>query len=630
MDSAEAHAPSGRLATLTLGALGIVFGDIGTSPLYTLRECTTGEHGAVPTPENLLGVLSLIFWSLMIVVGVKYLSFIMKAHNRGEGGICALLALVPPSRRSNVRSTSVGIVAILVLAGAALLYGDGIVTPAISVLSAVEGLEITTTELHRWIVPITCIILVGLFAIQSHGTATVGRLFGPVMLVWFLTLAILGVRSIVEHPSVLRAMSPHYAVEYFGRTGFRGVAVLGGVVLAVTGGEALYADMGHFGARPIRIGWWLIALPALVLNYFGQGALILRAPAMVATPFYGLVAPGWPTYALVILATLATIIASQALISGAFSLTHQAMQLGYFPRMHVRHTSREAEGQIYIPQINWALMIACVALVLAFQKSSSLAAAYGIAVTGTMGITSIVYYVVARETWGWSRAKALPLLLLFLAFDLPFFGANLIKVEDGGYVPLLVGAAMFFVMITWKQGRALLLRRASEKSPSLDEFMARDLEVTRVPGVGVFLASHLDRTPPSLAFQARHMHVLPEKVVIFTLILERQPTVPRASRVEVVDLGRGLYRVLGHIGFMDRSIIPVMVHVGLERLGIDVPPTELTYYAGRETLLATNAGEMGALRETVFAFLLRNAEPATNHFHIPPGQVVELGMQYDL
>ncbi|MDB4957489.1 MAG: Kup system potassium uptake protein [Myxococcales bacterium] len=630
VSSAEGHAPSGRLSTLTLAALGIVFGDIGTSPLYTLRECTTGEHGAAPTPENLLGVLSLIFWALMMVVGVKYLSFIMKAHNRGEGGICALLALVPPSRRSNVRSTHVGIVAVLVLAGAALLYGDGIVTPAISVLSAVEGLETTTASLHAWIVPITCVILVGLFAIQSRGTASVGRLFGPVMLVWFVTLGILGVRSIALHPAVLQALSPHHAIGFFARNGVAGAAVLGGVVLAVTGGEALYADMGHFGARPIRLGWWLVAMPALVLNYLGQGALILREPSALANPFYALVAPGWPTYALVILATLATIIASQALISGAFSLTHQAVQLGYFPRVTVLHTSHEAEGQIYIPQINWALMLACVALVLGFQKSSHLAAAYGIAVTGTMGITSIVYYVVARETWGWSRAKALPLLVLFLSFDLPFFGANLIKVEDGGYVPLLVGAAMFFVMITWKQGRALLHRRASENAPSIETFVAADHGVLRSPGVGVFLASSVDHVPPSLAFQASHMHVLPEHVVLFTLVLERQPNVPRASRVEASDLGRGFYRVIGHIGFMDRSIIPLMVETGLAHLGINIPPSELTYYAGRETLLATKAGDMGAIRETVFAFLLRNAEPATSHFHIPPGQVIEMGMQYDL
>jgi KUP system potassium uptake protein len=632
--SDPAHAaehPRTKVAALTLSALGIVFGDIGTSPLYTLTECTSGEHGVPPTADNLVGVLSLIFWSLTMVVGVKYLSFIMKANNRGEGGICALLALVPPQRRSSKRSTHVGLVAVLVLIGAALLYGDGIITPAISVLSAVEGLGVATSKLTSAVVPITCVILVGLFAIQRHGTARVGRLFGPVMLVWFVVLGFLGARQIVAHPAILAALSPHHAARFLVDHGIGGIGVLGGVVLAVTGGEALYADMGHFGARPIRLGWWLVAMPALVLNYFGQGALMLHSPAASKSPFYALVAPGLPTYALVLLATLATIIASQALISGAFSLTHQAVQLGYFPRVTIRHTSREAEGQIYIPQINWALMIACVILVIGFQKSSHLASAYGIAVTGTMAITSIVYYVVVRETWGWSRAKALPLLVLFLSFDLPFFGANLVKIVDGGYVPLLVGAVVFFMMITWKQGRALLIQRTTATTPTVAAFVAQSTDgVRRIPGAGVFLASSVEHIPASLAYHAIRMHVLPAEVLLFTLVTERVPTVAHDERIEATELGPSLYRVVGHVGFMERPDVPSLVRQAREQLGLDPEPAELTYYLGRETLLATDAGEMGAFRETILAFLSRNAESATKYYGIPPAQVVELGFQFDL
>ncbi len=630
MTTATAAHPPRALPALVVSALGIVFGDIGTSPLYTLHECTSGEHGAPPTPENVLGILSLIFWALMLVVGVKYLTFIMRADNRGEGGILALLALVPGKLRSAPSSTHVSFIAVLVLVGAALLYGDGIITPSISVLSAVEGLEIATTKLEPAIVPITCVILVGLFAIQSRGTASVGRLFGPVMVLWFVTLGALGTRQIIAHPAILRAVSPHFAFEFFARNGLTGVGVLGGVVLAVTGGEALYADMGHFGAPPIRIGWWSIALPALVLNYFGQGALMLHDTAALANPFYALVEPGAQTYALVILATVATIIASQALISGAFSLTHQAVQLGYFPRVRILHTSRETAGQIYVPLVNWALMFACVVLVIAFQRASHLASAYGIAVTGTMGITSVVYYVVARETWGWSRAKALPLLVLFLSFDIPFFAANAIKIVDGGYVPLAVGALVFVVMITWKQGRALLLRRVIESSPDLAPFIGGlDAKLVRAPFIGVYTASHIDHVPPSVVYQAKRMNVLPETVVLFNLVHEPRPAVDEADRVEARALGGGFYRVVGHVGFMDEPRVPDMIATALEALAI-AQTGPLTYYISRDTLLATNAGMMGRLREGVFSFLARNAEPATRYFGIPPDQVIELGMQYDL
>ncbi len=624
------HIPRKGVAALMVSALGIVFGDIGTSPLYTLHECLSGEHGAAPTPENIHGILSMIFWALMLVVGVKYLTFIMRADNRGEGGILALLALVPEKLRSKPSSTHISFIAILVLIGAALLYGDGIITPSISVLSAVEGLEIATDTLKPAVVPITCVILVGLFMIQRRGTASVGRLFGPVMMLWFVTLGALGVRQILVHPQILRALSPTYAIDYFARNGLAGVAVLGGVVLAVTGGEALYADMGHFGARPIRLGWWSVAMPALVLNYFGQGALMLHDAKAVDNPFYAMVEPGAQTIALVILATVATIIASQALISGAFSLTHQAVQLGYFPRVHVQHTSREAEGQIYVPMINWMLMIACVTLVIAFQHSSRLASAYGIAVTGTMGITSVVYYVVARETWGWSRAKALPLLVLFLSFDLPFFGANLVKVVDGGYVPLLVGAFVFAIMVTWKQGRALLLRRVIATSPDLAPFIAQlDERVVRVPSTGVYTASHVDHVPPSIVYQAQRMRSLPSTVILFNLVHDPVPNVYEGDRIETSVLGGGFYRVIGHVGFMDQARVPAMIADALAQLDLPVPD-DMTYYVSRDTLLATDAGDMGAFRESVFAFLLRNAEPATRAFGIPADKVIELGVQYDL
>ncbi len=620
----------GSLPALTLGALGIVFGDIGTSPLYTLHECTSGEHGAVPTPENIRGVLSLIFWALTMVVSVKYLGFIMKADNQGEGGILALLALVPEKLRGDVRSKSIGWIPILVLIGAALLYGDGIITPAISVLSAVEGLEVATDKLAPMVLPLTCAILVGLFAIQNRGTGSVGRAFGPVMLLWFVTIGALGAVQIAKNPSILGALSPLHAVSFFGRHGLRGVGVLGGVVLAVTGGEALYADMGHFGHRPIRLAWWVVAMPALVLNYFGQGALMLRDPAALNNPFFSLVPTGHWTIALVVLSACATVIASQALISGAYSLTHQAVQLGYFPRVTILHTSREAEGQIYIPQINWFLMVACLALVLAFQKSVRLAAAYGIAVTGTMAITSIIYYVVARHTWGWSRLKAGPIVLLFLCFDLPFFGANLLKFFEGGYVPLCAGAVFFFFMLTWKRGRGLLADYVAKFTPAMSTFLDQVDSLTRVPGVGIYLASNRDRVPPPLYHHATRMRVLPNTVVIFTVVTEHTPTSDPAHRLVATDLGKGVCRVIARCGFMETPNVPALAKQALRSLDIKCLSSDLTYYVGRETFLATKRGKMGAFREGIFAFLSNNAAPATAFFNIPPGQVVELGTQIDL
>jgi len=632
----EGHGPTGSVRALTLAALGIVFGDIGTSPLYTLKGCLVGEHGAGTSPEAVLGVLSLIFWSLTLVVAVKYLTFIMRADNGGEGGILALLALVPKRLRETKRS-SVALISVLVLVGAGLLYGDGIITPAISVLSAVEGLDLATDAFHPFIIPITCVILVGLFSIQSRGTGSVGRFFGPVMLLWFVTIGVLGAVHVASFPLVLGALSPLHAIAFFTSPhGWTAFPVLGGVVLAVTGGEALYADMGHFGPRPIRIGWWAVAMPGLVLNYLGQGALVLANPAALNepsfSPFFAMVPQGIGTYALVALATCATVIASQALISGAFSLTHQAVQLGYFPRVDVQHTSREAEGQIYVPIVNWGIMIACVILVLAFQHSERLAAAYGIAVTGTMGITSIVYFVVTRETWGWPLGKSVPLLALFLSLDLPFFGANLLKFFEGGYVPILVGAAFFVVMVIWRRGRALLREHHDAHSPLMDDFL-RDIDGVlsgRVPGIGIFMVSNSARVPPTLFHYAKRIRVLPETVVLMTVVTEHVPNVAAADRFTVSGVGSGIHRVIVRSGFMETPNAPELADEALARLGIAAGPEDITFYVGRETFLATNRGKMGAWSEGIFAFLSRNAQPATVYFAIPPEQVVELGAQIDL
>ncbi|WP_394837115.1 KUP/HAK/KT family potassium transporter [Pendulispora rubella] len=617
---------------LTLAALGVVFGDIGTSPLYTLRECVhAAEHGGPATQAGILGLLSLMFWSLTMVVTVKYLTFIMRANNHGEGGILALLALVPEKLRQP-QGQKVGWVAVLVLVGAALLYGDGIITPSISVLSAVEGLETAAPGLKRAVVPITCAILIGLFYIQRRGTADVGRFFGPIMVVWFATLFGLGAYHIVEYPAVLQALSPHYAVNFFLHHGWHGFVTLGAVVLCVTGGEALYADMGHFGTRPIRLAWWLFAMPALVVNYFGQGALVLSHPEALENPFFSQLPTGPLTYALVALSTLASIIASQALISGAYSLTHQAVQLGYFPRVTVKHTSHETEGQIYIPQINWGLMVACLIVVLQFQKSSALAAAYGIAVTGTMGITSIVYYVVVRRNWGWSRWKALPLVVLFLCFDIPFFAANLLKFFEGGYVPIIFGAAVFSVMLTWKIGRSLLGEYIVKRSPPMDEFLAglHTRLVARIPGTAIFMASNSGRVPPILFHHAQRIRVLHDTVILLTVVTEHVPVSDEERRLEVQDLGEGFYRVIARCGFMEAPNVPEILHEAAAQCGVPVDFSHMTYYVGRETFLASGSGKMGKWQEMLFAFLSRNAQPATRYFGIPHEHVVELGTQIDL
>ena len=620
----SSDAPQAKLVPLAVGALGVVFGDIGTSPLYTLQMAGAEAHGT----EDILGVLSLIFWGLAIVISVKYLTFIMRADNRGEGGILALLALIPEGTKRLTWIT------LMVVAGAALLFGDGIITPAISVLSAIEGLRQAAPDAFSTglVVAITVAILLALFSIQRRGTAAVGRLFGPVMIVWFVTIGVLGAVQLVQHPGVLRALSPSYGVHYFLRNGWHGFPILGVVVLCLTGGEALYADMGHFGVRPIRVAWLTLAMPGLVLSYFGQGALMLAEPSAIANPFWALVPVGIWTYALVVLSTLATIIASQALITGVYSLTHQAIQLGLFPRVTIRHTSASAEGQIYVPVMNWGLAIACCLLVMVFQESSRLAAAYGLAVSGTMAITSITYYLVTRRTWGWPVWKALPILLVFLAFDIPLFAANLLKFFEGGYVPVIVGLVFFTTMVMWRTGRTALADYTRSHSSRQDECLATvDQRVAaRVPGTAIFLSSMATEIPLILEHHIKRIHVLHEQVVLLTVKFAHVPYIPIRDRLEVAELGKGFVRIVAHYGFMDKPNVPVVLAAAHRDFGVAIDLAEVTYYVGRETFLATGKGRLGPLREGVFAFLSRNSAGPMAYFAIPPEQVVELGTQIDL
>ena len=620
-------------ASLALGAVGIVFGDIGTSPLYALGECFSmvKEHsGRAPEPEEVLGLLSLVFWALTLVVTVKYLAFVMRADNHGEGGILALLAIVPEKLRATT-TRGVPWVAVIVIIGAGLLYGDGAITPAISVLSAVEGIGVARTTLVPWVVPITCAILVALFAIQSRGTAAIGKLFGPVMVLWFVTIGALGAVQLVKNPSVLAALSPHHAAAYLTTHGAKGPLILGAIVLAVTGGEALYADMGHFGARPIRAAWLVLVKPALLLCYFGMGAHVLARPEAAENPFFSLVDGEGKTFALVLLSSAATVIASQALISGAYSLTRQAIQLGYMPRVTVKHTASDAEGQIYVPGVNWALMIACVVLVVVFGKSARLAAAYGIAVTGTMGVTSVVYYLVMRRTWRWSVVIAAPILLLFLAFDVPFFLANVAKILDGGYVPIAMAAVMVAVMLVWSRGRRIMYELLGEKAPPVGELAAvASAAVARVPGTAVFLASDPTKLPPSLVRHVRMNRVLHEKIIVVAVKTQIVPVVAEKDRAEVTKHSDELWVVKLAFGFME---IPEVVDALTDAARAnDLPydPATVTYYLGRETILAGPGGKMDRITEALFAFLQRNALAADRHFALPPSQVVEIGSQVDL
>lgn len=617
-----------KVWSLMLAALGVVYGDIGTSPLYAMKECfsPSSPHRVEPTPENVLGVLSLMFWALMMVVTVKYLTFITRADNEGAGGILALLALVPSGER---KGDGRGLLVLLVLFGASLLYGDGVITPAISVLSAVEGLQIATSTLKPAVVPITCAVLLAVFLMQKRGTAGVGTIFGPVTLVWFLALALLGAKEILHRPGVLQAVSPAYAVSFFVENQGHGFLILGAVVLCITGGEALYADLGHFGRAPIKYTWYAIVWPGLLINYFGQGARLLEDPTAASNPFYSLVPP-WALYPMVAIATAATVVASQALISGAFSLTQQAVQLGYFPRVTVIHTSKEEEGQIYLPEVNSGLLVSCILLVLAFQNSSALAAAYGIAVTGTMGITTIVYYVVTRETWGWPAWKSLPLAGLFLTIDLAFFAANSAKFLHGGWVPIAMGAAIFTVMTTWKTGRRYLAEAIRSAILPLDVFLedVRRMRPHRVRGTAVFMASNPEGTPPILLHHVKHNQVLHEQVVLLSIQVLKVPEVPPERRVTVIPRGEGIYQVRARYGFMQTPNAPSVLEA-CKQHGLHVDPARTSYYLGKETLLPTGRSKMSRWRKALFAFISRNARPATAYFGLPPNRVVELGMQVD-
>ncbi len=617
------------LVTLALAALGVVYGDIGTSPLYAIREAFHGTHGIAVTPGNVLGVLSLVFWSLVIVVTIKYHIVIIRADNKGEGGVLALMALVNGSRLGR-GLTPRRVMIILGIFGSALLYADGALTPAISVLSAVEGLEIAAPALASWVIPVTLVILIGLFLLQSRGTARIGAVFGPVMLVWFATIGVLGLSEILQQPGVLAAISPYYAVRFFAEDVRRSFVVLGAVFLVVTGGEALYADLGHFGHTAIQMAWFGVAFPCLLLNYFGQGALLLRDPAAAVNPFYHL-APGWALYPLIALATAATIIASQAVISGAFSLTRQAVQLGYSPRLRIEHTSSREIGQIYVPAVNWGLMVLTCALVLSFRTSSNIAGAYGVALSTLMLITTLMFYVMSREVWRWSFARAAIVSGLFLWVDLLFFGANMLKIRYGGWVPLLIAAIIFLLMTTWKRGREILAKRMLEKTVPLKMLLA-DLAAeppTRVPGTAVFMYGTADHTPPALVHNLAHNKVLHEKVVFLTVVTEDVPHVEPTERVTVKRMGKGFHAVVARYGFMDDpDIEDVLGCCRAESLDIRTEGT--TFFLGRETLVASDRPGMAEWREQLFAFMSRNALRATAFFKIPANQVFEVGTQVEL
>jgi KUP system potassium uptake protein len=616
-----------RLLPLTLTAIGVVYGDIGTSPLYAMRECFFGSHSVPPTAENVLGILSLIIYSLLLVISVKYIAIVMRADNQGEGGILALTALLPSKNGTGPLWPAFLMMGIF---GAALLYGDGMITPAITVLGAVEGLKVATPLFEPYVVPIAVVILIGVFAIQRHGTHRVGGLFGPIMVGWFLAIATLGTSWLIEQPIVLTAADPRHAFAFFRDHGWHGFAVLGAVFLVVTGGEALYADMGHFGRRPIRVAWFGLVLPALMLNYFGQGALLLSNPKAAEQPFF-LLAPDWALFPLVVLATAAAIIASQALISGAFSLTRQAIQLGYCPRLDIEHTSHQEMGQVYVPQVNWALMLSTIAIVVGFGSSTALAAAYGIAVTLTMVITAVLLYVVATERWRWPAAVAFTVTGIFLIVDLTFFGANALKIAHGGWLPLVIGALLFTLMTTWKTGRQLVARRLTARSVPLEDFMARVAESrpVRVPGTAVFMTAQPRGTPPALAHNLRHNKVLHEHVITLMVTTQPVPHVTDAQQVTIRELGHGVFDVVLRYGFMDDPNVPEALALARER-GLPLDNDDITYFLGRETLLVTRAPGMALWRERLFVLMARNAVRAFSFFRLPPERVVELGVQVEI
>ncbi len=620
-----ASAPKRRLALLCLASLGIVYGDIGTSPLYALRECFYGEHAVPPTPANVLGVLSLIVWSLLLIISVKYLILILRADNRGEGGILALATLVSEVVHRGK------FVFLLGLFGAALLYADGMITPAISVLSAVEGLHVATPLFDPFVVPLAVGILIGLFLFQSRGTTGVGKIFGPVTILWFLALGVLGVHHILRAPEVLAAINPLHSYAFFAQNGQKGFVVLGAVFLVVTGGEALYADIGHFGTAPIRLTWFVVVLPALILNYFGQGALLLNQPDAAVNPFFRMT-PSWALYPMVVLATAAAVIASQAIISGAFSLTMQAIQLGYSPRLKVIYTSARIIGQIYVPVVNWVLMLACIGLVLGFRSSSRLAAAYGVAITTTMLITTILFYLVARRRWNWPAPLALPVATFFVLIDLAFFSANMLKITHGGWVPILISTFILFLMLTWRKGRRVLRDHLGDICIPLDSLLSdlKSKRIARVAGTAIYMSGNRHGTPLALLHNLKHNKVVHERVVLLTVRTEEVPyLINIKDRVSLERLEEGFWRAQIHFGFMEKPDVPAALALVKER-SLQIEPMRTTYFIGRETILATRKLGLSPWRGTLFAWMTRNAGDVTSYFCLPPNGVVELGTRVEV
>ncbi|MBF0355630.1 MAG: potassium transporter Kup [Alphaproteobacteria bacterium] len=625
----ETESDLGRVPGLALAALGVVFGDIGTSPLYAIKETFGGSHPLPIDQPHILGVLSLVFWSIMSVVSLKYVMVVMRADNKGEGGSLALLAAV--TRMLDGKGTKGALVTALGLFAAGLFYGDSMITPAISVLSAIEGLDVAKPGFSDYILPLTLLILIALFAIQRHGTATVGTMFGPIVAIWFITLAVIGIKNIGLAPGVLWALSPHHAVMFLINNGLTGFLSLGAVVLVLTGAEALYADMGHFGRLPIALAWYGLALPGLLINYFGQGALLLTHPEAIENPFF-LMVPAWGTLPLVILATMATVIASQAVISGAFSMTRQAIQLGYLPRLRIIHTSQHEKGQIYIPFVNWALMLSVAALVASFGSSSKLAAAYGVAVTGTMAITAIMVGIVMRLTWKWQMRTVILLVGFFLMFDMAFFLANIVKIEQGGWFPLVIGLVIFTLLVTWKSGRAALLARTRRDSLPIKDFLATlSSRLVRVPGTAIFLSGSEHGVPLALLHNIKHNKILHERVVILTVIVDDVPYVTPEWRIESRPLEQGFHQVLLHYGFMQDPDVPkALAQARSDELGFFYEPMSISYFLSRETVIPSANPALPLWQAHLYASLARMAATAMDFFRLPINRVVELGGQVEI
>jgi len=621
------HAHKSSFAALALGAIGVVYGDVGTSPLYTMKEIFGHAHGLSPDKVTVYGAVSLIFWAMVMLICLKYVVFIMRADNRGEGGIMALMAL---ALRKRNRPRQRAIIITLGLSGAALFYGDGIITPAISVLSAVEGLEVATPGLHRFVIPLTLVILVGLFMFQSQGTDKVGKLFGPVMVFWFISLAWMGWNSLVQYPDIVQALNPKFGLRFFLQHGMHGFLALGAVVLAVTGTEALYADMGHFGRKPIQSSWLLFVMPALMLNYLGQGALILRDPQAIQNPFY-LLAPQGMLYPLIALSTAATVIASQAVISGAFSITRQAVQLDYIPRQRFIHTSRSEMGQVFAPFVNRFLLVAVLVLVLVFQSSSNLASAYGFAVTATMAIDTSLAFIIAQDVWKWPWQRAVLFLAVFLSIDLSFLGANAMKIVDGGWFPLSIGAVLFLFMSTWKKGRLALVKHVQSASISLTEFLHRIEEnpPPRVGGTAIFLYGRHLSLPYALMQNLAYNKILHDRIILLTVITEDIPFVRAKDRLEIEDLGQDFFRVTIHYGFMQSPNIPYALELCRDK-DLNLNLHEVLYYLGRETLIPSDNPALNPWQERIFTFMFRNASNPAVFFGIPTAQAMEIGVLVEL